>query len=199
MSTSSTRTARLWRTIVPRRGSVARPSDRVQGGLLAFVVLVALAALPVAASVGSEVYAQQRVQSAQQLGERTRVTATLLGDGPPLAANTRTGVAGHGAPTDATWTLPDGTRRVGKVVADQGTLKGHQLDIWVDRAGTPTTPPLTGAAVVIDAVVLGLGLWLAALALLALGYRLAVFALDRRRFARWQHEWFAEQDRKTRS
>lgn len=199
MSTSSNPLARMWRTIVPRRGSVARVSDRLQAGLGILVALVALAALPVAASFGSETYVRQQGQSTQQLGERTQVTATLLADGPAITANTRAGVAGSGEPTDATWTLPDGTHRVGKVVADQGTLKGEKLTVWIDRDGTALDPPLSGAGVVIDAVGVGLGLWVATLVLLAAGYRLAVFSLDRARYARWQQEWFQDQDRKTHS
>ncbi|MGW5746468.1 Rv1733c family protein [Amycolatopsis sp. NPDC003861] len=193
------RIARMWRTLVPRRNSVARPSDRVQGGLLALVVLLALIALPVAASFGSETFVSQQAQSAQELGERTQVTATLLADGPELTVSPRSGIAGNGAPTDATWVLPDGTRRVGQVVADEGTSKGHTFGIWVDRDGTPVDPPLSSAAVVIDAAGVGLGLWLAALIVLAVGYRLSVFSLNRLRYARWQQEWFADQDRKTRS
>lgn len=199
MGTSPNPIARMWRTIFPRRGSVARVSDRVQGGLLLFAVLLALTALPVAASFGSETYVRQQAESAQQLNERTEVTATLLADGPPVTVNTRTGVAGTGAPTDATWVLPDGTRKVGKVIADEGTLSGAELTVWVDRAGTPVDPPLQSAGAVVDAVGAGAGLWLAALALLAAGYRLTVFFLDRIRFARWQQEWLHEQDRKTRS
>ncbi|MEU5266880.1 hypothetical protein [Amycolatopsis sp. NPDC021455] len=190
---------RMWRAVFPRRGSVARRSDRVQGGLLAVVVLLALAALPVAAGFGSETYVSQRDQSARQLGERTQVTATLLADGPGIKVNSRTGVVGNGEPTDATWLLPDGTRKVGKVVADEGTLKGYTFGIWVDRAGNPVDPPLSGAGVVIDAVVVALGLWLGAIALLAAAYGLTVFSLNRLRYARWQQEWFAVQDRKTHS
>lgn len=193
------RIARLWRTLFPRPGSVARPSDRLQGGLLAVVLLLALAALPVAAAFGSETLARQHGQSARQLSERTLVTATLLADGPEITVSGRSGVAGTGEPTDATWVLPDGTRRVGKVVADEGTLKGHTLPIWVDAAGNPVAPPLSSAAVVIDAAGVGLGLWLAALIVLAVAYRLSVFSLNRLRYARWQQEWFAGQDRTTRS
>jgi hypothetical protein len=199
MSASPGPIARWWRTVVSPRGSVARASDRFQAGLLGFVVLLALAALPVAASFGSETYVRQQAQSARQLGERTRVIATLLADGPATTANSRTGVAGTGAPTDATWTLPDGTRRVGKVIADQGTRKGHTQVMWVDRRGNPVDPPLSGAGVVIDAAVTGLGLWLGILAVLAASYRLTVFSLDRFRLARWQQEWFRDQDRRTRS
>jgi hypothetical protein len=199
MSTSPNRIAQLWRTLFPRRGSVARPSDRVQGGLLGFVVLLALAALPVAASFGSETFVSQQAQSARELGERTLVPATLLADGPETSVSPRTGVVVSGEPTDATWRLPDGTWRAGKVVAGEGTLKGLTFDIWVDREGSPVEPPLSGAAVLIDAVGAGLGLWLAALIVLAAVYRLSVFSLDRCRYARWQQEWLAGQDRKTRS
>ncbi|MEV6874608.1 hypothetical protein [Amycolatopsis sp. NPDC051128] len=199
MSTSSSPIARLWRTILPCRGSVARASDRLQAGLLVFVVLLALAALPVAASLGSETYVRQQAQSAQQLGERTQVTATLLADGPAITVNSRAGVVGNGEPADATWVLADGTRRVGQVVADRGTLKGETLTIWVDRNGTPVDPPLSSAGVVIDAVGVGFGLWLGTLALLAACYRLTVFSLDHFRLAQWQREWFQEQDHKTHS
>ena len=199
MSTSSNPVARMWRTVLPRRGSVARASDRFQAGLLVLTVLLALAALPVAASFGSETYVRQQTQSAHELSERTQVGAILLADGPAITVHSRAGVAGSGEPTDATWLLPDGTRHVGEVLADQGALKGETLTIWVDRAGSPVDPPLSGAGVVIDAVVIGLGLWLAALALLALGYRLTVFSLDRFRLAQWQQEWLQEQDRKTHS
>src|SRR4051812_27735186 len=123
MSTSSNSIARLWRTVLPRRGSVARASDRFQAGLLIFVALLALAALPVAAAIGSETSVRQQGESAQQVSERAQVTATLLADGPDITVNSRAGVVGNGQPTDATWTLPDGSRRVGKIVADRGKLK----------------------------------------------------------------------------
>ncbi|WP_206797055.1 CDP-archaeol synthase [Amycolatopsis sp. MtRt-6] len=199
MSTSSNPIARMWRTILPRRGSVARASDRFQAGLGVLVVLLALTALPVAASFGSETYVRQQAQSAQQLGERTQVTATLLADGPAIMVNSRAGVIGNGEPTDATWMLADGTRRVGQVVAARGTLKGETVTIWVDRTGNPVDPPLSNAGVAIEAVGVGLGLWLGAVALLAACYRLTVFSLDRFRLARWQQEWFQQQDRKTHS
>ncbi|MFG1647590.1 hypothetical protein ACGFMK_45525 [Amycolatopsis sp. NPDC049252] len=199
MNPSSNRIARMWHTVLPRRGSVARPSDRVQGGLLAFVVVLALAVLPFAASFGSETYVRQQLQSAEQLRTRTQVVATLLADGPALKANTRSGVAGSGEPTDATWTLADGTRKTGKIVADQGAVKGDRLPAWVDENGNPSQPPLTGAAVVIEAVMSALGLWLGAAGLLALAYCLTAYTLDRFRLARWQQEWFREQNRKTHS
>lgn len=197
MSTSSNRFARMWHTVLPRCGSVARPSDRVQGGLLVLAVLLGLAVLPFAASLGSETYVRQSQESAAQLGARTPATAVLLTDGPPLKANSRSGVVGTDVPTDATWKLADGSPRVGKVVAAPGALKGEQVRIWVDAAGNLAGPPLSSAGVVIDAVGVALGLWLGVIALLALAYGLTGYALDRSRLARWQQEWFQEQDRKT--
>ena len=199
MITSSNRIVRMWRTILPSRGSVARPSDRFQSGLLVLFVLVALAAVPFAASLGSETYARQQVQSAQQLKERTPAKAVLLADGPPLSSSSRTALTGNTRPTDATWQLADATRRTGKVDAEQGAVKGSTVPIWVDRVGNPVGQPLTPAAAAIDAFGVGISLWVATLLLLVLLYRITGFVLDRLRYAQWQHEWFHVLDPQARS
>ena len=190
MNASSTWIARMWRTMLPRRDSVARPSDRFQSGLALLFVFLAMAALPFAASLGSETYAQQKVQSAQQLKDRTQATATLLTDGPPRTAGARSAVGGNAQPTDATWLLADGTRRAGKVDAGKGAVKGSTVSIWVDREGNPVGWPLTQAGAAIDAISVSAGLWAGVLIALALFYHLTAYVLDRFRYARWQHEWF---------
>ncbi len=199
MNTSSNRIVRLWRTILPCHGSVARPSDRIQAWLLVLAVLLALAALPFSASIGSETYARQQVQSAQQLTERTPATATLLADGPPITSSSRAAVLGNAQPTDATWLLANGTRRAGKVDADEGAMKGSTVEMWVDRAGNLVEPPLTSAAVAIDSIMIGAGLWVGALIVLAFLYRLTAYVLDHFRYAQWQREWFHVLDPQARS
>ncbi|MFD2468673.1 hypothetical protein ACFSVL_14875 [Amycolatopsis silviterrae] len=191
------RVARWWRVLVPGRGSVARLSDRAQAGLLLGVVLVALAAVPFAAAAGSELYGTQKPVSAEQVAQRSLVTAVLLADGPATTVSGRSGVVANSAPTDAAWPAPDGSRRVGKVAADEGARRGEQLSIWVDRAGNPVPPPLSAAAVLVDAVCLALGLWASVCLLLALGYGTTVFALNRHRMAEWQREWDVEQEKRT--
>ena len=190
MNTSSNRIVRIWRTILPRRGSVARPSDRFQSGLLVLFVLLALAALPFAASLGSETYARQQVQAAQELKERTPATATLLVDAPALVGNSRATVSADPQPTDATWVLADGTRRTGPVGADRGAVKGSTVSIWVERVGNPVQRPLGPAAAAIDGFALSIGLWVGLLIALAFVYQVIAYALDHFRYAQWQREWF---------
>ncbi|WP_134661401.1 MULTISPECIES: hypothetical protein [unclassified Amycolatopsis] len=197
MNASTDRVVRWWHMLVPGRGSVARPSDRFQSGLLLVAVLVALAAIPFAAAAGSELYATQKPVSAEQVAQRSKATAVLLADGLATTVSGRSGVVANSAPTDAVWQAPDGSRRVGKVAADEGARRGDQVTIWVDRAGNPVPPPLTAAAVLVDAVCATLGLWVSVCLLLALVYGGTVFALNRHRLAEWQREWDAEQEKRT--
>ena len=197
MNMPADRVARWWRLLVPGRGSVARPSDRFQSGLLLAAVLVALAAVPFAAAAGSELYATQKPVSAAEVAQRGAATAVLLADGPPATVSGRSGMAANSAPTDAAWPAPDGSRRAGKIAADEGAQRGDQIAIWVDRAGNPVPPPLSEAAVVVDAVCAALGLWASVFLLLALGCGGTVFALNRHRMAAWQREWDAEQEKRT--
>ncbi|HKN53542.1 MAG TPA: hypothetical protein VJX66_13640 [Amycolatopsis sp.] len=194
MNTSSIWIVRMWRTLLPRKGSIARPSDRIQSGLLVFIVMIILAALPFAASIGSETFARQREEAAAQQGTRTPAMATLLADGPALTVSPRTGIVGNAQPTDATWTMADGIRRVGKIDAEEGAVKGNAVPIWLDQAGNPVDPPRSTVGAAIDAAGVGVGLWLAVLFVLSALYRLTVFVLNRFRYAQWQHEWFRDLD-----
>ncbi|MFI5612050.1 hypothetical protein [Amycolatopsis sp. NPDC051903] len=186
------RLLRWWRALASGRGSVARTTDRVQAFLVLASVLLAVAAIPFAAATGSEVYAAQKQQSVRELAEARPVTATFLADGPPVSVNGRSGAAGGPVPTEATWRTPEGAERVGPVFANEGTRRGDTVRIWVDRGGAVVGPPLTAAAVVVNAVAAAVGLWLAACLALATGYGIAVFALNRYRAGKWQREWFAE-------
>ncbi|WP_406632653.1 hypothetical protein [Amycolatopsis sp. WGS_07] len=197
MKASADRVVRWWHMLVPGRGSVARPSDRFQAGLFLGAVLVAVAAVPFAAAAGSELYGTQKPVSVEQVAQRSPAKAVLLADGPAATVSGRSGVVANSAPTDAAWPAPDGSRRVGKVAADEGTRRGEQVSIWVDRAGNPVPPPLSAAAVLVDAVCAAVGLWAAVCLLLAVVCGGVVFALDRHRMAEWQREWDAEQEKRT--
>lgn len=198
MNASHTYLARLWRT-VHGRNPLARPSDRLQTGLLVLLSLVALAAVPFIATAGSETYVHQKAMSEQQTSTRNPATATLVADGPAITASDRDTAIGVPAPTDATWVLSDGSRRTGKVLADQGTLAGAAVPIWLDQTGGPVDAPLNAGAAVMNSVCLASGLWLGLCALLTGLYLLVRHTLDRFRLSQWQHEWSREQERWTRS
>ncbi|MFI5615773.1 hypothetical protein [Amycolatopsis sp. NPDC051903] len=192
MAPSANHVLRWWHLLAPRRGSVARPSDRVQAGLVLVVILVALVAIPFSAAAGSAVYAAQKQQSVRELAEDRPATATLLADGPPVSVTGRSGEVGVPMPTDATWLGPDGTRHTGQVKADAGTHRGDLVPIWVDGSGAVVTAPLSSAAAVVNAVAAAVGLYFVTCLALALAYGTSVFALNRRRGRKWQQEWYAE-------
>ncbi|QYN18670.1 hypothetical protein [Amycolatopsis sp. DSM 110486] len=199
MVPSANRLPRWWHLLVPTRGSVARTSDRLQAGLVLVVILVALAAVPFSAAVGSSVYASQKAVSVRELAERAPVTATLLADGPPISVSGRSGAVGSPMPTDATWDSAGGVRYFGKVGANGGSHRGDTVQIWVDHTGVVVEPPLSAVAAVVNAAAAAAGLLFAVCLGLALVYGIAVFALNRYRRGKWQQEWFAFVSKKARS
>jgi hypothetical protein len=197
MDTSWAPIVRLWRTVHHGRNALARRSDRVQAALLIAVVLIALSAIPFAAAVASEKYAQQTQVSLQQNSTRHLVTATLLGDGVAVDSTSR--ASGNPTPTAATWHLADGTPRLGKISAGPGIQAGQTVPIWIDAGGNPVAAPLSADAVDIFAVGVGLGLWVCLCLALAAVYLLTRYGLDRARSARWQREWALLEERHTSS
>ncbi len=170
---------------------MARPSDRFQSGLLVLFVLLALAGLPFAASLGSETYARQQVQSAQELKERTPATATLLVDAPPLVGNSRAAVSADPQPTDATLG-PRGRHRADRSGRRRprcgqrfdGVDLGGPRRVTLSSGRSPRRlPPSTASS-------LSVGLWVGLLIALAFVYQVIAYVLDHFRYAQWQREWF---------
>lgn len=187
------RLTRLRHTLLPGRGPLVRPSDRLQARLLALVILLSLAAAVGAVLLGIGEYSATAAKSREQTATRYTVTAVLLADGPPPAAAGRGGTPFNSAPTRATWRTRDGQQRVGDVAAAAGTVAGHEIKIWVDETGAPAERPLTAAAATIGAPLGAATLGAATVSLLVFLYRGAVCALNRRRFAEWQQEWAVRQ------
>ncbi|MFD9894746.1 hypothetical protein ACFWY9_35835 [Amycolatopsis sp. NPDC059027] len=187
---------RWWHWLCPRRGGLARRSDRIEAVILVGAVVLGLAAVPLAAAAGSVVYARSRAVSVQQLAERLPAEATLLADGPVAEAAGRAGAVAEKAPTAAMWTLPDGTLRRGRIDAIQGTVTGARVPIWLDRNGNPVDPPLSVVGAGVNGAAAGMGLLAVTWALLAAVYAVSRWALDRGRYARWQSEWRRDQKRR---
>ncbi|MGW5718532.1 Rv1733c family protein [Amycolatopsis sp. NPDC003865] len=187
------RLTRLRHSLLPGRGSPARPSDRLQARLLGLVILLSLVAAAGAVLLGIGVYAVEAAKSREQTATRYTVAATLLTDGPLPAAAGRGGTPFDSGPARATWWTRDGQQRVGDVDAPAGAAAGRRIDIWLDRTGTPSERPLTAAAAVVGGPLAALTFWAAVTSVLVGGYRVVVFVLDRHRFAQWQREWTALQ------
>ncbi|RDI34334.1 Rv1733c family protein [Lentzea flaviverrucosa] len=181
--------SRLVRRAFPGRNPLATVGDRIEGAVLALGVVVAVLAVPVAAAIGSEIYAthESRVEAEQK--SRTQVSAVLAEDAPSMD-----GAAGSEAlveTTDAiaTWRTPDGLERKGLVRAPYGAEAGTALRIWVDLSGEPTEPPMTNQGAASNAILGALLLWGLIAGAMALLYGLVRFACMRVRLRWWQLEW----------
>lgn len=196
------RAARFWRRIHLGRNPLARRSDRVEGALLAIVVLGLLIALPLAAFIGGKTYQGQLALSGEQLSTRHLATATLVqdasapvpaSDGAYLSAGGSGGSGNSGVL--ARWTLPGGAERLGTVTADPGTAAGSQVPVWLSDSGEAMPAPLTAADATTTGVLAGIFAWFVAALGLAALYWIVRLVLDRRRAARWDREWLHVGDR----
>lgn len=179
---------RLVRRWWPDRNPLRRRWDRVEAAIVAVLIAGFLAGSPLAA-LSAEGWAHgvaRRVQQAQQAAWH-QVPAVLAATAPSPAS------AGYGGAVlswvRATWTAPDGVRRVGDVLADPGARAGSRVLVWVDSAGKLTGAPLldhqvaeqAALAAVVAAALLGMVLMAAGLG--------ARWVLDTRRLAAWDTEW----------
>ncbi|WP_158845957.1 Rv1733c family protein [Saccharothrix deserti] len=182
---------RLVRQVFAWRNPMADLGDRLEGAVAVASVTVTLLGLPIAAAVGSEVYAAQAEASEEQLRDRREVDAVLLGDTPDSAGgNVHDGSAPR-SDVPATWTLPDGTTRRGDVEAPGEVPAGGKVRIWVDGTGSPVAPPSTAEGAVVTAAAVATGSWIALGGAAALFYVVVRSAHARIRRRRLESEWAA--------
>ncbi|MEG3627891.1 Rv1733c family protein [Streptomyces poriticola] len=160
-----------------------RPSDRFEEWFRRALYLVLVLGLPAAAlGAGQNAYESSMRTAQSQAAERQEVTARLT---------SQAGDGGRGAqqPAEVRWTDAHGTVRTGTAVVEAGTDKGASVQVWVDRQGTVTGPPMTAS----EARTAG---WFTG-GMAAIGVVAGVHAarsgvrlvLDRRRYAQWEAEW----------
>lgn len=197
------RTPAHWRAALARRcgldaNPLRRGTDRLEawiriGLVLAFLIGAPLAGWGAARWVDS---AGSQAALAQQASDH-RVTAILLRSLPrgadyPHSVTLKLGWAA------ARWTAPDGSARTGEVQAPLGARAGSGVQVWTDRTGTLTGPPLqrgqVGGWVLMIALIAPIVLALALLMVRGIAGRL----LDRRRLASWGQAWSAVEPQWTR-
>ncbi|MCW2875294.1 hypothetical protein [Actinacidiphila oryziradicis] len=154
------------------------------------VTLGLLLAVPaVAVSVALAVHSGLSGTVREQNLQRHPVQAVLLQDAPaaPPAADSTPGQVRYDV--KVRWTAPDGSQHTGVAGATAGQKKGSRTTAWLDSAGRPTGPPVSGARVLSDSLALGFIAGSGA-ALALLGTRWAVrHTLDRRRLDAWDRDW----------
>jgi hypothetical protein len=161
-----------------------RPSDRIEGVVLALLAAAFLAVVAAAPVIGVGNYQWQRATAARL----HPAVAVLSRNGPGDS-----GVAG-GAQAAARWRAPDGQQRSGLLTtvtapaiwdADAGT----RVRVWLTSSGEPTTPPPSPAALMVSAVVITVTMACVAGGALFLCYWPCRLVLDRRRLAAWESAW----------
>jgi len=171
------------------RNPLARAADRAESTARLLLTVLWLCTLPVFVVVGSSVWqgVSATAEAQQQGGMAT--TAELLQDAPAITTDGQDVVVYQLVPVPARWVAPDGSERTGTVTTAAGGRNGARVEIWVDRTGDVTAPPVPLSS---SAVLIITGTVVAALAwggLLMAALYLLRGRLDRRRIAGWDLEW----------
>ena len=169
------------------RNELRRPSDRIEGCVVAVLLVAFLTAAVTAVLLAVHTYQAQRTTAA-----RLKPTIAVLAQaGPDVSA-----VLVPNATTKASWKLPDGDTRTGLL----STLTapsisyapaGSQVQIWLDRHGEPLVAPPGPVDMVLNAVFVAICVIAAAAVLLILSYGTCRVILERHRMARWESAWTA--------
>jgi hypothetical protein len=168
-----------------RRNALRRGSDRVEGVVVAVLMVAFVAAVVVAGLLAAHVYRSEQATAASL----RQTVAVLSWPG----AITETPIL-HQATAMATWQLSDGATRSGLLTTDvvpgiYGQPAGASVQLWLGRTGAPAAPPQGAAGMAVGATMAGLAVVVAAATLLAFCYRLCQRLLDRRRLANWSSAW----------
>jgi hypothetical protein len=182
----SVRLARRWRL---DRNPLRRRWDRVETWIMAALLALFLAGVPLAwLGVGRWVHQtglrEQRAQRAWH-----EIPGVVLRGTPSLSRQMFRMPMNTTAQVLTAWAGPGGRRRIGEVVVAVGTATGARVQVWVDRSGRVTGPPLAPSQLakrVLGAEVLAV-VSLAALMLSLAG--LSRMQLNQRRLAGWESQW----------
>jgi hypothetical protein len=174
---------RRWSVCALGRNVLVRTSDRIEA--LAGVVMIMFAALavPWAASVGNDLYADGARVAAEQARSRHRVEAVAVEASMPAAGKPAM------APRSVRAQWRYGSQTHDEVIRyPQVVASGAQLTIWVDDAGVAVVPPMSIENVWAGAVTSAVFVWLVVVSVCAsLGIGLGAL-LDRFRARQWELE-----------
>ena len=176
-------------TLATCRNPLARATDRVEVAVRAVVVGLWLLALPIAATVGSVVWADLSVTVADQQQSRISTTAQLLEDAPFFVYDTRGIPLTESVLAQARWVARDGSERTGAVATAAGGRAGDRVRIWVDRSGAVTEPPSSPLTAIALVVVATGGALLAWGVVLFIAWRTFRWRLNLSRMTNWDREW----------
>jgi hypothetical protein len=180
--------ARLTRWIGLDGNPLRRRTDRAATALTLVLLAVFLIGAPLLSAAAAH-WAGRAAAADRQAARSWRQVPAILLDSAAVSASAE----GFDASSwgTARWTAPDGRTRTGAIPVSVGLTAGQVVPLWVDKAGSPTGPPVSRGAVlsreVGPAVIVPVALGIVLLSLAASGRWL----LDRRRLADWEAAWTA--------
>lgn len=168
-----------------------RWTDRVEACVIAFAVVVALAAIPLCALAGAGVYSSHLGLYVAQSRVCQPVTATVV----ETEQSPHRPHATH-VPVLATWATDADNAPAGDVLpahtgwvnTDHAVKTGDRIDIWVNAVGTPIAPPTPTSHARYDAIGFGAGIWLIVTMALMVAVGMIRSPLNRIRHGQWERE-----------
>ncbi|CCF63675.1 exported protein of unknown function [Nocardia cyriacigeorgica GUH-2] len=159
---------------------MVRTSERMLFLLRAVVFGAIVLAVPLALTVGTEVYTDDVVRVRAEHASAVSVEATVLTEPEWTEA--------HDFEAQVRWDS-GGAARTGTVPVPRTTDIGDRVSVWLDDQGAPTRAPRSPATAVFAGV--GVAAFImAAACLFGLGLiRVASVAADRRNAQQWDREW----------
>ncbi len=179
--------ARMLRRLLPDHNPLRRPVDRVEAVIMALLLAVCLAGVPLAAMAAAGHVAAEGLQVERAQASWRQVPAILLRDAPGAARSFDQGAL---MPlVRAQWAAPDGTSRTGDVYAPDGAKAGTAVTVWTDGSGRLEDAPMKHAYVVAQEALAALVAGTLVMVAVVVGGVVARRALDRYRLAAWDAEW----------
>jgi hypothetical protein len=183
-----------WRTIRAFGANpLVRISDRIEAIVVVSAVAISLLAAPVADAIGTAVHDARSRVFAEEAHTRQPTRA--------IVTTTRRSAAGARPYIDSTivearW-LVEGMEHTDTFSSKRAVTVGDQIDVWVNDTGERVGPPPPASQAVVEAVWVGVLLWLvvvgAAVALAAL----VRWRLDCRHETDWEREIAGLADRRS--
>ena len=122
------------------RNPLRRRIDRIEGGVIAGLIVLFLIAAPVLAMVAGNWTRTAGLRQQRMEATWSQVSATVPRSSSP-EQDFSSGAAGT-VMMLARWTAPNGQPRHGWLPVSPGTKPGSSLRVWVNRRGSLTGPPL---------------------------------------------------------
>jgi hypothetical protein len=171
---------------------LVRISDRVEAIVMLSAVAFSLLAAPVAGAIGTTVHDAHSRVYAEEAHTRKPITANVT--------TTRHNVEvsrpyANTTIVEARWHA-EGIEHVDTFGSTHPVTVGDQIDIWVNDSGERVARPASASQAVVDAVLVGVLLWLVAVGAAAALVAVVRWRLDRHHQADWEREIGSLADRR---